>query len=52
MNFIIKLSKFKKLITEFEYDLFMIIINKFTKRMYFISFYEKMSAEEIAYLFK
>ena len=52
MNFIVKLSKFKKLITEFEYDSIMIVVNKFIKKAYFVSFHEKMRAEKIAYLFK
>ena len=30
----------------------MIIVNRFTKKAYFVLFHEKMSAEEIAYLFK
>ena len=52
MNFIIKLSKFKKSITEFKYDSIMIVVNRFIKKAYFISFYKKMSAEKVAYLFK
>ena len=52
MNFIVKLSKFKKSITEFEYDSIMIVVNKFMKKAYFISFHEKMSAEKVAYLFE
>src|SRR5436190_18426316 len=52
MNFIIKLSKFKKLTTEFKYNSIMIIVNKFTKKTYFISFYEKMKVKKIVYLFK
>ena len=52
MNFIVKLSKFKKSITEFEYDLIMIVMNRFTKKAYFISFHEKMRAEKMIYLFK
>ena len=52
MNFIIKLSKFKKSIIEFEYNLIMIIMNKFTKKTYFILFYKKMSIEKIVYLFE
>ena len=52
MNFIIKLSKFKKSTTEFEYDSNMIVVNKFTKKTYFISFHEKIKAEEVVYLFK
>src|SRR6266496_4642801 len=30
----------------------MIVVNRFTKRVYFISFHEKMRAEKIIYLFK
>ena len=52
MNFIVKLSKFKKSITEFKYDSIMIIVNKFIKKAYFVSFHEKMKAEKITYLFK
>jgi len=52
MNFIVKLSKFKKSITEFKYDLIMIIVNRFTKRTYFISFHEKMRVKKVIYLFK
>ena len=52
MNFIIKLSKFKKLIIKFKYNSIMIVVNKFTKRTYFISFHEKMRAEKVVYLFE
>jgi len=52
MNFIVKLSKFKKSITEFEYDFIIIIVNRFTKRTYFISFHEKIRAEKVVYLFE
>ena len=52
MNFIVKLSKFKKSTTEFKYDSIMIIVNKFTKKIYFILFHEKMKAEKIVYLFE
>ena len=37
---------------EFEYDSIMIVVNRFTKRTYFISFHEKMRAEKMIYLFK
>ena len=30
----------------------MIIVNRFTKKTYFVSFHKKMSAEEVAYLFE
>jgi len=52
VNFIVKLSKFKKSITEFEYDSIMIIVNRFTKWAYFVSFHEKMRVKKIVYLFK
>ena len=52
MNFIIKLSKFKKSTTEFEYDSIMIVVNKFTKKTYFISFHEKMRVKKVIYLFE
>ena len=52
MNFIIKLSKFKKSMTEFKYDSIMIVVNRFTKRTYFISFHEKMRVKKIVYLFE
>ena len=52
VNFIIKLSKFKKSTIRFEYDSIMIVVNRFMKRTYFISFHEKMKAEKVAYLFE
>ena len=52
VNFIVKLSKFKKLITKFEYNSIMIVVNKFIKKAYFVSFHKKIRAEKIAYLFK
>ena len=30
----------------------MIVVNRFTKRAYFVSFHKKMNAEKVAYLFK
>ena len=52
INFIIKLSKFKKSITKFKYNSIMIIINRFIKKVYFMSFHEKMRVKKIIYLFK
>ena len=52
INFVVKLSKFKKSIMKFEYDSIIIVVNKFIKKAYFVSFYEKMSAEKITYLFE
>ena len=52
MNFIVKLSKFKKSTIEFEYNSIMIVVDIFTKKTYFISFHEKMRAEKVVYLFE
>ena len=52
MNFIIKLSKFKKLVTKFKYNSIMIVMNKFIKKAYFVLFHEKMRAEKVIYLFE
>ena len=52
MNFIVKLSKFKKSTNEFEYNSIMIIVNRFTKKMYFISFHEEMRVKKVVYLFE
>ena len=52
VDFIVKLSKFKKSIMKFKYDSIMIVMNRFIKRAYFVSFHEKISAEKITYLFE
>ena len=52
MNFIVKLSKFKKLIIKFKYDSIMIVMNRFIKKMYFVLFHEKMKIEKVVYLFE
>ena len=52
MNFIVKLLKFKKSITEFKYDSIMIVIDRFIKKAYFVSFHEEMRAEKVIYLFE
>ena len=52
MNFIIKLSKFKKLIMKFRYNLIIIVVNRFIKKVYFILFHEKIRAMKVAYLFE
>ena len=51
MDFIIKLSKFKKSIIEIKYDSILLIINKLIKWGYFISFLEEINVEEIVYMF-
>ena len=50
MNFIIKLSKFKKSTTEFKYNSIMIVIDRFIKKAYFVLFHKKMRAEDVIYL--
>ena len=52
MNFIVKLSKFKKSTTEFKYDSIMIVVNRFTKKTYFISFHEEMKMNKVVYSFE
>ena len=52
MNFIVKLSKFKKSITKFEYDSIMIIVNRFIKKAYFVSFHKEMKVKKVVYLFE
>ena len=52
INFIVKLSKFRKSITKFKYDLIMIMMNKFIKKAYFVSFHEEMKTEKMIYLFE
>ena len=51
MDFIIKLLKFKESIIGIEYDSILLIINKLTKRGYFILFLKEMGAEKITYIF-
>ena len=51
MNFIVKLLKFKKLKMEVKYNLIYIVINRFTKRTYFIPFNKNMKMINITYLF-
>jgi hypothetical protein len=51
LNFITKLSLFKKLITEVMYDSIMIVTNRLTKYAYFISYFKSFSAEDLTYIF-
>ena len=51
MNFIVKLSKSKKLETEVKYDSILVIVNRLTKRVYFVSFREETEIQNIAYIF-
>jgi hypothetical protein len=51
LDFIIKLPLFKELIIRVIYDFIIIVINRFTKYAYFISYFENSLAENLAYIF-
>jgi hypothetical protein len=51
MNFIVKLPPFIELITEVIYDFILVIINRFTKYEYFISYKESLLIEKLVYIF-
>jgi hypothetical protein len=51
MNFIVKLPPFIELITEVIYDFILVIINRFTKYEYFISYKESLLIEKLVYTF-
>ena len=50
-DFIIKLLKSKDLITKIFYNLIMIVINKLTKYIHFISFKETFDAKQLKHFF-
>ena len=51
LNFIMKLSKFRKFMTEAYYDAVLIITDRLTKYCYFIAYNEAFTAEDLAYIF-
>ena len=51
MNFIVKLSLFKKLLTEVFYDLILTIVNQLTKKVQFILYKKVSNTEELMYTF-
>ena len=51
MNFIVKLSLFKKLLTEVFYDSILTIVNQLTKKVQFISYKKVSNTEELTYIF-
>jgi hypothetical protein len=51
MNFIMKLLKLKEPMTQKEYNLILVIINRLIKYEYFISYLEKSIAEDLTYIF-
>ena len=51
MNFIIKSSLLKKLLTNILYNLILTIVNWLIKKARFISYLEALNTEELAYMF-
>ena len=51
MNFIVKLSLSKKLLTEVIYNSILIIVNQLTKKVRFLPYKEVSDAEELTYTF-
>ena len=51
MNFIIKLSLLKKLLTEVFYDLILIIVDQLIKKVRFLPYKEVSDTEELTYIF-
>jgi hypothetical protein len=51
MDFIMKLSKSKKLMTQKEYNLILMIIDRLIKYGYFILYLKESSIEDLTYIF-
>jgi hypothetical protein len=51
LNFVIKLSLSKELMTGVIYDSIMVVINRLTKYAYFIPYLENFLAEDLVYIF-
>jgi hypothetical protein len=51
LDFVTKLSLFKKLIIRVIYDFIMIVTDRFTKYTYFIPYFKSFSAKDLAYIF-
>jgi hypothetical protein len=51
LDFVTKLSLFKKLITGVIYDSIIIITDRLTKYAYFIPYLKSFSAEDLVYIF-
>jgi hypothetical protein len=51
LDFMTKLSLSKKLITKVIYDSIIIITDRFTKYAYFIPYFKKFLAKDLAYIF-
>jgi hypothetical protein len=51
LDFVTKLSLFRKLITGIIYDSIMVVTDRLTKYAYFIPYLESFSAKDLAYIF-
>ena len=51
MNFIMKLSLLKKLLTEVIYDLILTVVDWLIKKARFILYFKALNAEELVYTF-
>jgi hypothetical protein len=51
LDFVTKLSLFRKLIIGMIYNSIMIVTDRLTKYAYFISYLKNFSAEDLAYIF-
>ena len=51
LDFVIKLSLFRELMTGVIYDSIMVVTDRLTKYAYFISYFKSSSAEDLAYMF-
>jgi hypothetical protein len=51
LDFVIKLSLFRELITGVIYNSIIIVTNRLTKYTYFIPYFESFLAEDLAYIF-
>jgi hypothetical protein len=51
MNFIMKLLKLKELMTQKEYNLILVIIDRLIKYRYFILYLKEFIVEDLAYIF-
>jgi hypothetical protein len=51
LDFVTKLLLFRELMTGVIYDFIMVVINRLTKYVYFIFYFESSSTEDLAYIF-
>jgi hypothetical protein len=51
LDFVIKLPLFKELMIGVIYDSIMVVIDRLTKYIYFIPYFESSLAENLAYIF-